>query len=358
MIIKSYILHTLGLCIVGVILPWTPVFSHGTGESIEKTVDSYLVDIGYSPELLITGTQSRLDFLLFDIETGQEILFSDLWLRIEKNDRLFFAGGIARPEFGSTGVSFTFFEPGDYSIFVRYEDENESLVETTVSLPVEKGEISSASGTYSGKALAVVALLSFLVTTVLIVGVKSVSIWLLSIINNVKLTLAFIQRKVQKKRLVEESPKATFAGIHKAKIVEILFNVAVGVVVAYLTYLATQYVLTNEFTLPNFIDNEEQAGIDTQTLKNSVYITLTEEGYDPKEIEVKKGTVVTFLNETDNPHWPASNLHPSHEIFPEFDPQEPIPKEESWSFEFDRAGSWEFHDHIRAYYTGVIHVVE
>lgn len=91
---------------------------------------------------------------------------------------------------------------------------------------------------------------------------------------------------------------------------------------------------------------------------NDVIITLTEDGFTPETLTIKKGTTVTFRSETGEFFWPASNLHPSHEIYPQFDPKEPIAKDKTWSFRFDRIGEWKYHDHIAPYYTGIISVSE
>lgn len=90
----------------------------------------------------------------------------------------------------------------------------------------------------------------------------------------------------------------------------------------------------------------------------SVTIVLSADGYQPREVTIRKGTTVTFRSENDAQHWPASDLHPAHEIYPEFDPGRPLESYETWQFTFDKPGTWGLHDHIRSYYTGVIMVVE
>ncbi len=68
--------------------------------------------------------------------------------------------------------------------------------------------------------------------------------------------------------------------------------------------------------------------------------------YSETQITIKQGEVVEFINAGSEEYWPASNIHPSHGIYPEFDPQGPVHPGESWSFKFDRVGSWKFHDHL------------
>ena len=88
------------------------------------------------------------------------------------------------------------------------------------------------------------------------------------------------------------------------------------------------------------------------------HIVLTEKGYVPSDVTIRRGSTVTFSTELEKVHWPASNIHPTHDVYPEFDPLRPLDPEEEWSFTFVRTGDFNFHDHIRAYYLGTIHVVD
>ena len=89
---------------------------------------------------------------------------------------------------------------------------------------------------------------------------------------------------------------------------------------------------------------------------NEVEMVLGEERYEPREIRIKKGTTVTFSTTNNHKHWPASNIHPTHSIYSEFDPKRPLEADETWSFTFDQVGRWGLHDHLRPFYTGVIYV--
>lgn len=83
-------------------------------------------------------------------------------------------------------------------------------------------------------------------------------------------------------------------------------------------------------------------------------VELKEDGFSPKEITIQAGDTVRFVTTRGKPFWPASNLHPTHEIYPEFDPKEPVNPGQSWSFRFDKAGTWQYHDHLAPLYRGVI----
>ena len=90
----------------------------------------------------------------------------------------------------------------------------------------------------------------------------------------------------------------------------------------------------------------------------TVTITRTASGYEPKEVTIEKGEVVLWKNESGEYHWPASDLHPTHAIYSEFDPLKPVAEGEDWAFSFNRVGTWKYHDHIRANKVGTVTVTE
>jgi plastocyanin len=96
--------------------------------------------------------------------------------------------------------------------------------------------------------------------------------------------------------------------------------------------------------------------VQTQVPKNAVVVSMREDNYAPNELTIQKGQTVVFKNDSKDWRWPASNLHPTHDIYPEFDPKEPIATGKTWSFRFDKAGSWGMHDHLAPYITGTITV--
>ena len=83
-------------------------------------------------------------------------------------------------------------------------------------------------------------------------------------------------------------------------------------------------------------------------------IVLGSDGFKPESLTINKGDMVVFTTIADKPFWPASDLHPSHTIYPEFDPKKPIEASGSWSFRFDKKGNWKFHDHLFPLYRGII----
>ena len=83
-------------------------------------------------------------------------------------------------------------------------------------------------------------------------------------------------------------------------------------------------------------------------------VILTENGFSPQEIIIKPGDLIKFKTTMSEPFWPASDLHPTHGIYPEFDPLEPVDPDKAWTFQFQKSGKWKFHDHLQPVFRGVV----
>lgn len=92
------------------------------------------------------------------------------------------------------------------------------------------------------------------------------------------------------------------------------------------------------------------------TYAHHVTITMNEEGFVPRELTISRNETVIFQNNDKVSRWPASNLHPTHTIYPEFDPKKPIAPGQSWTFVFNHAGTWKYHDHRLPHFRGTITV--
>lgn len=103
----------------------------------------------------------------------------------------------------------------------------------------------------------------------------------------------------------------------------------------------------NEFTIP--VDKD---------IPGIQIVTYFDSGFAPKSINIKKGDIIRFENESSRGMWVASNFHPTHTIYSAFDEKESVPKGETWDFTFDKKGSWNYHNHASAGHGGTIVVVE
>jgi len=100
-------------------------------------------------------------------------------------------------------------------------------------------------------------------------------------------------------------------------------------------------------------------------------VTYTDSGYSPNTLTIKKGETVTFTNQSSRSMWPASAMHPTHTVYSGTSLDEHCPDTagtafdackgylpgESWSFTFNKTGTWKYHDHLNPSDRGTI-VVE
>ena len=88
-------------------------------------------------------------------------------------------------------------------------------------------------------------------------------------------------------------------------------------------------------------------------------VKYTTAGFSPVTLTVKKGTTVKFVNTSGQKMSVASDPHPSHTNYPEFDQFKSDAKgKDEYSFVFDKAGAWGYHDHFKASNKGTVVVTE
>lgn len=97
-------------------------------------------------------------------------------------------------------------------------------------------------------------------------------------------------------------------------------------------------------------------------------VVITSAGFEPKTLSIKKSKIVTWINKDTRKHWPASDIHPTHTVYPGsgivkcgtpeaeniFDACKGLEQGESYSFKFDEVGFWDYHDHLRPSLKGTI----
>jgi plastocyanin len=86
----------------------------------------------------------------------------------------------------------------------------------------------------------------------------------------------------------------------------------------------------------------------------SVTVSITDTGFEPATVTVAPGTTVTFVNNGQAAHWPASNPHPTHTGLPGFDALKALATGESYSFTFTKVGTWGYHDHLNPRVGGTV----
>lgn len=88
----------------------------------------------------------------------------------------------------------------------------------------------------------------------------------------------------------------------------------------------------------------------------TVVIEMTPEGFNPRAVTADTETIINFVNKDSVDRWPASNVHPTHDINPELDSQHPIPPGGLWIFRPKLAGEFKYHDHLLPHRRGTLTV--
>lgn len=88
--------------------------------------------------------------------------------------------------------------------------------------------------------------------------------------------------------------------------------------------------------------------------ENPLTVEYTDEGYIPSVLEISSGETVTFINKSNRSMWVASDNHPTHSIYSEFDQKGISRHEERYSFKFEQVGEWFYHDHLNPRATGTV----
>ena len=91
-------------------------------------------------------------------------------------------------------------------------------------------------------------------------------------------------------------------------------------------------------------------------------VEYTDTGFSPASVTVPLGAYVVFVNQSSKDMWVASAMHPAHTVYsgtplsqhcPDttgtaFDECSGDAPGTSYSFKFNKAGEWKYHDHIDA----------
>lgn len=107
-----------------------------------------------------------------------------------------------------------------------------------------------------------------------------------------------------------------------------------------------------------------------QGKNKQIVINMLDEGYSPQSLSISQGDTILFINKSNSDRWPATNIHPTHRVYPlsdinlcgtdreqnMFDACRSIPPMQSYSFTFKEKGIWHYHDHLNSSIHGRITV--
>lgn len=98
----------------------------------------------------------------------------------------------------------------------------------------------------------------------------------------------------------------------------------------------------------------DSVNMETETSSKTHTVTYTSSGFSPSSLTINAGDSVHFVNNTSGTMWVASDPHPMHSDYSEFDAQKGYASNTTYSFTFDEAGTYEYHDHQHASMRGTI----
>lgn len=49
-------------------------------------------------------------------------------------------------------------------------------------------------------------------------------------------------------------------------------------------------------------------------IDGKVTVHMNSQGFSPRQVQINQGESIIFENADQNPHWPASNIHPTHVV--------------------------------------------
>jgi len=95
-------------------------------------------------------------------------------------------------------------------------------------------------------------------------------------------------------------------------------------------------------------------GVDGANQPEVAGINITASGFVPSTVTIHKGDYVMFTNKDTDQHWPASDPHPIHNGYPGFDAKRGLSQGQTYTFQFERTGTFGFHDHLNPTVTGKV----
>lgn len=84
-------------------------------------------------------------------------------------------------------------------------------------------------------------------------------------------------------------------------------------------------------------------------------VTVTSSGFSPKNITIKVGEKVSWMNEDSESHQVNSAVHPTHQVYPPLNLGN-IQTGGKVSLSFPDAGTYKYHDHLNPSLTGSVTV--
>lgn len=79
----------------------------------------------------------------------------------------------------------------------------------------------------------------------------------------------------------------------------------------------------------------------------NAYVTMTANGFSPETIQIKKGQTVEWTNNDTAPHQIGADPYPSHSSLPGFFSERPVAQGETYTYTFEKTGTFTYHDNTK-----------
>lgn len=125
-----------------------------------------------------------------------------------------------------------------------------------------------------------------------------------------------------------------------------LIPIAIGVVLVLLLGLAAAKMAdkSKDTTTNKTPDTNQQQP--KAAIQSAGTISINANGFTPATIKIKQGQSITWTNTDDKPHQPATDPYPAQNGLAGFKSEEPLNKNETFSFTFDKPGTYTYHDNL------------
>lgn len=105
-------------------------------------------------------------------------------------------------------------------------------------------------------------------------------------------------------------------------------------------------------------DNTQITSTPVAKTADTALVSITANSFVPATLTIKVGTTVTWTNQEDQEHWVASNPYPANTDLKGLNAGKKMVKGDSYSYTFDKAGTYNYHDDLSPTTNGTVVVEE
>jgi hypothetical protein len=127
--------HNLGIFILFFTLAIS-VHAHSIGKSFEQAQGDFLIDIGASSATLVTQKTLHFDFNIVSVTSTDPVSFSHVQVRIQEGSQTMVEATLTTEE-GLPVLSYIFPKKGEYELYARFLNQEDTLAQVSFSFVVE-----------------------------------------------------------------------------------------------------------------------------------------------------------------------------------------------------------------------------